>query len=373
MLDKINLSKKILVHLEECGIKSEENLVLKEKNDYRNAHFFQRQEKIVKNEKFLITAIKKYSQYFANGEDIDPCRIKVRIEEVMAGSIESELFRLCTLYWSVPVSEGYGRRMRFIVWDEYNGKIIGIFALGDAVFNLKARDDYIGWSSEDRKNKLVNIMDAYILGAIPPYNVLLGGKLIASIIKSTDVAHAFRKKYKNSVGLISGDKKNPYLTAVTVTSALGRSSVYNRLKLNNELIFKKIGMTSGWGHFHFSDEIFSEMVILLKNEGDNLFNTYEFGSGPNWRIRVIKKALNHLGLSERIMKHGYLREIYISEFSLDFKKILLSKKNKPNYSTLNSVDIISQEAIDRWILPRSTRNSSYLNIYKNDFFLSLKN
>src|SRR3546814_18344755 len=84
---------------------------------------------------------------------------------------------MASLYWQVPVSDGYGRRMRFLVWDQAHGKLIGIFALGDAVFNQAARDAVIGWDHHRRSAALVNLMDAYVLGALPPYSHLLGGKL----------------------------------------------------------------------------------------------------------------------------------------------------------------------------------------------------
>ena len=77
---------------------------------------------------------------------------------------------LASLTWSVPVSNGFGRRLRYLVWDESNGKLMGLIAIGDPVFNLAARDKLIGWTSKDRNSRLVNIMDAYVLGAIPPYN-----------------------------------------------------------------------------------------------------------------------------------------------------------------------------------------------------------
>ena len=74
--------------------------------------------------------------------------------------------------------------MRFIVWDDSNGKVLGILAIGDPVFNLRVRDEHIGWSAVDRKARLVNVMDAYVLGALPPYNTLLGGKLVACLLRA---------------------------------------------------------------------------------------------------------------------------------------------------------------------------------------------
>ena len=44
--------------------------------------------------------------------------------------VHTAVFRYASLHWSVPVSQGYGRRTRFLVIDEQNEKLIGIFALG---------------------------------------------------------------------------------------------------------------------------------------------------------------------------------------------------------------------------------------------------
>lgn len=341
------------------------------KNEYRLAHANQKIEKLESNHIFLKSKADKLKKYIANGEDIIPKKISPEIEVVRSNTHSADLFRLLSLNWSVPVSEGYGRRMRFIVWDKSNEKVMGIFALGDAVFNLKVRDDFIGWNADARKEKLVNIMDAYILGSAPGYNQLLVGKLIASLIKSEEVVNLFREKYKNSVGLISGNKKNPYLTYITLTSALGRSSVYNRLKLNNDYIFRKIGMTTGWGHFHISNEIFALLVEYLQSIDDSYFQSYGYGSGPNWKIRVIKRAMQLLGVNANLMRHGYLREVYICELARNSSDFIHGKTSLPDYSLLKTVNQQSELALDRWVVPRSERHIDYLNFHKDSFFESL--
>ena len=117
---------------------------------------------------------------FADGSQIDPAKIKPVLVRVERGIFENELFRFATTLWSVPVSRGFGRRLRYLVMDEYHGKLIGIFALGDPVYNLRARDQHIGWSHVERSQRLVNIMDGYVIGSMPPYSALLGGKLVTS-------------------------------------------------------------------------------------------------------------------------------------------------------------------------------------------------
>jgi hypothetical protein len=366
------LRKKLSSHFESCGVgicASHGKNFSPDKSQYRAAHLHQRFEKLKKNQDFIRKKIDKLSIYFADGSEVIPENIDIDIELVETGKVSSDIFRLVTLNWSIPVSEGYGRRLRFLVWDRSNNKVVGIFALGDAVFNIRSRDDYFGWSPLDRKEKLVNIMDAYVLGAIPPYSNLLCGKMIASLIKSKEVVEAFRWKYKDSVGLISKSKKDPHLTAVTVTSALGRSSIYNRLKLDGDQIFTKIGMTEGWGHFHVSNDIFILISSYLKSIGDVSLESYEYGGGPNWKIRIIKRALWHLGLEYKLMKHGFKREVYVCEIANNSHVFLRGECCTPDYSSLKSIKEISLLAKNRWIIPRSIRNPEFKE-FKKEALLS---
>jgi hypothetical protein len=54
-------------------------------------------------------------------------------------------------------------------------------------------------------------MDAYVLGALPPYNALLGGKLIACPIRSRDIYDDFNKAYGKTTGIISHQVHVPSL------------------------------------------------------------------------------------------------------------------------------------------------------------------
>ena len=87
---------------------------------------------------------------FACGSEVDPSQISPRLVEVRSDSEEELLFRYASLHWSIPVSSGYGRRLRFLVIDDHNKKIIGLFGLGDPVFSLAARDNWIAWNADFR-------------------------------------------------------------------------------------------------------------------------------------------------------------------------------------------------------------------------------
>ena len=130
--------------------------------------------KLAAGSAFLDRALCKLLPHFADGSEIDPSRIRLRLVRVLSDTSEADLFRMATLTWSVPVSCGFGRRLRYLVWDDGHDRIAGIIALGDPVFNLSVRDTLIGWTVEERSHRLVNLLDAYVLGAVPPYNRLLG-------------------------------------------------------------------------------------------------------------------------------------------------------------------------------------------------------
>ncbi|MFC1764902.1 Druantia anti-phage system protein DruA [Planctomycetota bacterium] len=281
------------------------------------------------------------------------------IEVVNSDTLESNLFRLARLTWSVPVSQGYGRRMRFLVWDDYHEKLMGIFALGDPVFNLKVRDEFIGWNLEDRKKRLVNVMDAYILGALPPYNMILGGKLIASLVRTRDVRALFSAKYSNARGIISDLTKKPSLVLVSTSSSLGRSSIYNRLKLDGVKYFQSLGFTSGWGHFHIPDSLFEDMRYYLKKKNHHYATNHQFGDGPNWRLRTIRACLDMIGMNSDLLKHGICREVFISRLAMNAERVLRGEVSRPCWRDLLSVEKVAELAKDRWVVPRAKRRKEF--------------
>lgn len=298
-------------------------------------------------------------QFFASGKEINPEKISPVLERVSSGTQQGNLFRLAALSWSVPVSNGFGRRLRYLVWDENNGKLMGLIAIGDPVFNLAVRDKFIGWNIHDRSARLVNLMDAYVLGALPPYNALLGGKLIACLLRSRDIYDDFASAYDSTIGVISQEEKKSRLLAITTTSSMGRSSVYNRLKLNGMQYFKPIGYTGGWGHFHIPDLLFAELRDYLRDLDHTYADQHGFGQGPNWRLRTTRAALSALGFKDDLLRHGILREVFICQLADNATKILQTGKGQPDLTSLLSVKDIAAQAVDRWMIPRSRRRPEY--------------
>jgi len=353
-MPKITISKKVMKSalfesLTEQGYTIRGNNfippVMNDKESIRAKHSLQRIERLKQEAAVFHKYGEQYvTQYFANGDQInvdafDPVLIQVNSEDWT-----SILFRIATMLWSIPVSRGYGRRLRFLVIDRSNGCLIGIIGLGDPVFNLKVRDEHIGWSANQRKDKLYHVMDAYILGAVPPYNYLMAGKYLAGLFAINEIREAFKTKYNGRTTIIEGKDKVDELVLITTTSALGRSSIYNRVNYidagqQKRTLLTSLGYTSGYGHFHVSEEIFSMMRTFLDERNDSYANGYKFGNGPNWRMRVIEKTIRHLGYPKLpVLHHGIQREVFICPLASNYKEFLLGEDVQPDYFDLSMAD-----------------------------------
>ena len=372
-----SLRRKVRRQLRSLGFGKSDDGALKvdggDKDVIRSLHGPHRTDRLSTNSDFLSHRAPKLLHYFASGRDINPAAIQPKLERVYAKTWQADLFRLAALTWSVPVSNGFGRRLRYVIWDAHNEKLLGLIAIGDPVFNLSVRDSLIGWDADDRRERLVNVMDAYVLGALPPYNTLLGGKLVACLVRSRQIYNEFTRTYGNTAGIISGKAKKPRLLAVTTSSSMGRSSVYNRLKLGGVRYFQPIGYTRGWGHFHISDDLFLELRDYLRGIGHRYADQHRFGEGPNWRLRTTRAALKALGFREDLLRHGVQREVFFCSMASNAARILRTGKGRPDLSSLLSAQEVADLALERWILPRARRRPDYRSWSRSDVVQLLSN
>ncbi|WP_158670873.1 Druantia anti-phage system protein DruA [Bradyrhizobium guangdongense] len=377
LLEGARLKRRIRQHLKKLGFERQDDGSLAPpsgaKEVLRGMHAPQRAARLTQNRSFIEDNKKLLLSALADGSEIAPEKIALELRRIRKETRESDLFRLASLTWSVPVSNGFGRRLRYLVWDKYHDRLAGLIALGDPVFNLGVRDRLIGWSAQDRAKRLANVLDAYVLGAVPPYSNLLGGKAVASVVRTREIYDDFLAEYGAIPGVISGKNKRARLLLVTTSSSLGRSSIYNRIKLDGRPYFNSIGFTEGWGHFHISDDLFLDLREFLRQSAHPYADENRYGQGPNWRLRTIREALKILGLSEDVLHHGLKREVFACEFASNALSILRAGRGQPDLTSLKSTREVSALAVSRWMLPRSLRDNSYANFRKIDFLNQLLN
>ncbi len=361
--DEESVRQMLDAHLSNLGFSRNGNSYILNKQitkpGIRQLHAAQRLE-ILRSQKALIEQHgDELITHFASGQKVDPSSIDPELVEVTARTSEARLFRFATLLWSVPVSQGFGRRLRFLVRDRQNGCLIGLFGIGDPVFNLNARDQWIGWTHADRAKRLVHIMDAFVVGAVPPYSQLIGGKLVAALMASVEVVKKYEHKYAGKKAVISGKSNNAPLVLLTTTSALGRSSLYNRLSMPGGFQFIRIGKTKGFGHFHLGNSVFEALRAFLKSRDHPYASGHRFGMGPNWKMRVIRAALGELGLDGNgILRHGIEREVFILPLAKNYRDILLGETTEAHSLALPMSEI-ADYCQKRWIIPRAERDRSY--------------
>lgn len=317
----------------------------------RLRHSPQRNAALQKARTFIENREDELIQFYASGDEVEPSRIDPAVIQV-SSSLDADLFRFTSLHWSVPVSRGFGRRTRFLVWDRHNSKLIGLIALGDPVFNLAARDTVVGWNQDQRRERLYNVLDAFVLGAIEPYRQLIGGKLVAMCALTEEVIGALEQKYAGTTTVLHKRKKLSRPVLITTTSALGRSSIYNRLSFGGSLMFEPVGYTAGFGHFQFSDDVFKSLVEVAMTNPRYRGNNY--GSGPNWKIRTIRLALQELKLPGDLLRHGIRRQVFVAPVAANWREYLLGQTDdiEPATRTLKE---ISDHYRGRWAVPRSLR------------------
>jgi len=216
-----------------------------------------------------------------------------------------------------------------------------------------------------KKRRIAGLMDITTCGAVPPYNEVLGGKLVSFLMASPEVIAKYRERYKDQESVIASRMKgeavvrSPDLVLLSTTSlyAVG-SSQYNRLKAptaNGELRYEEIGQSSGHGHIHISERTFQtlkELLEELEEDGESSRPNNRFGNGVNYKMRTIKAALSEIGLKP-LHQHEHPRLIYLVPLAKNWREYLTGKDDTPDYlyaDTEENPEAETQALIDFWKL-----------------------
>lgn len=171
-----------------------------------------------------------------------------------------------------------------------------------------------------------NILEITTCGAVAPYNVLLGGKLVALLLLSPEVADDYHCRYGARPAIISSQMKNAERTKdctlawlnTTSLYSLG-SSQYERLRLpagtiapdQLELHFEHIGDTEGYGTVQFSEStVLAVQEALAERHQFKGVNSI-FGEGFSPKFRKLRDGMMALGFNPTVlMRHDQTRRMY---------------------------------------------------------------
>jgi hypothetical protein len=224
------------------------------------------------------------------------------------------------------------------------------------------------------------IADLTVCGAVPPYNEVLGGKLVAMLMTSPEMVAEYRRRYGNVPSVIASSMAGrpvvrPADLVFIGTTALyaQRPTQYDRISIpidpegragEQAVRYEYLGQTRGVGTFQFGDKTVEALSRLLANSRRGQRVNSVFGEGVNPRLRKIRDGLNTLGLSsDDLLQHGAPRLVYGVELAENVGEYLLGMEAKPRYYfPLKNAASTTQHILAwwgrRWLLPRLARQET---------------
>ena len=171
-----------------------------------------------------------------------------------------------------------------------------------------------------------NLLEITTCGAVPPYNRMLGGKLVALLLLSPRVAADYQRRYGREATIIRSQLKNARVVPDNRLVWLGttslfshNSSQYERLRLpagviapdQPEIRYTYLGDTSGFGTVQFADDTVRSLDSLLRRRRGYRDVNSVFGEGASPRLRKLRAGLDAIGFNaDLIMLHHQGRRIY---------------------------------------------------------------
>ena len=337
------------------------------RNSLRQVHSLAKKERIAKQDKFISGNAEFIQSHMIDGKDLSVQNISPELIPVASSSKWEVLFRWWNhVWWSVPYEKAYGRQMRYIVWDKCHKAVIGLIGLQSPILSWMPRDQYLNISAPERDYWINQSMSAQRLGALPPYNIVLGGKLTSMLMTSDKIREDFHRKYLEKITILQKRELPANLLFITTTGAFGKSSVYTRLKLRDDWLAKFIGYSNGSGTFHIPNQIYGELLKVLSENGVDVKRGY--GNGPSRKMRLMQQGMAALGYKNGI-SHGVKRAIYLFPFAKNLEKLITGKNRRPIWHHRQESDLTGFWK-ERWILPRIDRLSERLRAFEKERFIS---
>jgi len=232
----------------------------------------------------------------------------------------------------------------------------------------------------NKKTKIgCNLMDIIVCGAIPPYNELLVGKLVAMLMASPQVVHEYRHRYGGQASEIASRIAGKAVVRSADLVFLGTTSLYyvgssqyERIRIpgpsGGKITYRFLGHTEGYGSALLSSET-TDMLrdVTIKAHGMRRVNNI-FGEGVSPRLRMVREGLGLVGIPQSVvLKHSCPRIVYGVDLAKNTREFLRGETDVPQYVLSpqrfrkGTDDVINFWAT-RWLAPRIKRAESLQKI-----------
>jgi hypothetical protein len=214
-----------------------------------------------------------------------------------------------------------------------------------------------------KRHSATSMMELTVCGAVPPYNHLLGGKLVCLMMLSPKVVNDYRERYSGVVSIIASQMagrpitKEPHLAFLGTTSLYtDHSSQYNRVKLPNGSVagqsatveYMQLGRTEGFGSPNLSAETEQGLAEIAEAASGFRNVNFVFGEGQSPKLRQLRQGFAGLGLNQsNLLQHGSPRIIYGVPLIRNLPGVLLGIDSDPKYA-IDSARVEAEEDIARY-------------------------
>lgn len=208
-----------------------------------------------------------------------------------------------------------------------------------------------------------SMMNIMVCGAIPPYNNILGGKLVAMTLTGPKVIEMYQDKYGDYQSEIASSMKGESVTKpnelvfldTTGLFEIG-SAQYDRVRVptqDGRIEYDHVGYTEGYGSIQFGPETRKRLSQVTKFKEGRQVVRGRFGEGVSPRIRKIRRGLNNCGLETDLLKHESKRIVYGIDLAKNAQNYLLGIDDEPDYywdfeDPEEEQQSIYEHWIDRW-------------------------
>ena len=213
----------------------------------------------------------------------------------------------------------------------------------------------------------IDMLDITVCGAIPPYNSILGGKLVSLLLTSPEIVRSYVRRYENAPSIIASSiagravRRTPRLVLLGTTGLYNvNPSQYNRLKIDasevggkkgGSVAFHRLGESEGFGSYHLSRETAREIEALLAQSHPGTRVNSIFGEGVNPKLRKLRAGVDLLGLdSNALLNHRRPRVVYGIPLAENFRDVLLGLTTKPVYVLpQNRPRLVTDKIVEFWM------------------------
>ena len=236
---------------------------------------------------------------------------------------------LRTLISSMEFTANPGRNIRFFAKDRVTDKYLGVISVGSDVTSIKVRDDYIGWTKD---NKFVDhkLNHTCIGTSIVPTQPLgfnfLGGKLLSTLVTTSTIRDKWKENYDET------------LVGITTTSLYGVHSQYNGIPH-----WKTLGESTGKISIKPDDSVYKVWSSWLKENHFEEFDKAIHATGP--KQNIINRIFRHLGIKSKDYEHGFKRGVFFANMydngleylrnEIDDSDLIMKKKFVEDYDYIN--------------------------------------